>query len=72
MVNGWSVIVGKDEFHEGDLCVFFEIDSMLPECNTLVNILKRGKRLKTLRMAGVLSQGLALNIDAAKCISAEL
>lgn len=72
MVNGWSVIVGKEEFHEGDLCVFFEIDSMLPECNTLVNILKRGKRLKTLRMAGVLSQGLALNIDAAKCISAEL
>lgn len=72
MVNGWSVIVGKDEFHEGDLCVFFEIDSMLPECNTLANILKRGKRLKTLRMAGVLSQGLALNIDSAKCISAEL
>lgn len=72
MVNGWSVIVGKEQFREGDLCVFFEIDSMLPECNTLANILKRGKRLKTLRMSGVLSQGLAMNIDEAKCISAEL
>lgn len=72
MVNGWSVIVGKDQFREGDFCVFFEIDSLLPECNTLVNILKRGNRLKTMRMAGVLSQGLAMNIDEAKCISTEL
>lgn len=72
MVNGWSVIIGKEQFKEGDLCVFFEIDSMLPECNMLANILKRGHRLKTLRMSGVLSQGLAINIDEAKCIAAEL
>ena len=26
-VNGWNVIVKKGEFKEGDLCVYFEIDS---------------------------------------------
>ena len=29
-VNGWNVIVKKGEFKEGDLCVYFEIDSKLP------------------------------------------
>ena len=29
-VDGWSVIVKKDEFDIGDLCVYIEIDSVLP------------------------------------------
>jgi RNA ligase (TIGR02306 family) len=29
-VGGWQVIVKKGEFKEGDLCVYFEIDSVLP------------------------------------------
>ena len=29
-VDGWSVIVKKEEFHTGDLCVYIEIDSVLP------------------------------------------
>jgi RNA ligase (TIGR02306 family) len=29
-VRGWSVVVKKEEFNEGDLCVFFEIDSFIP------------------------------------------
>lgn len=30
-VDGWSVIVKKDEFKVGDKCVYVEIDSVLPE-----------------------------------------
>jgi RNA ligase (TIGR02306 family) len=29
-VGGWQVIVKKGEFKEGDFCVYFEIDSVLP------------------------------------------
>jgi hypothetical protein len=29
-VLGWNFIVKKDEFKIGDLCVYFEIDSLLP------------------------------------------
>ena len=30
MVNAWKVVSKKGEFKEGDLCVYFEIDSFLP------------------------------------------
>ena len=29
-VDGWKVVTKKGEFKEGDLCVYFEIDSVLP------------------------------------------
>ncbi len=29
-VNSWKVVSKKGEFKEGDLCVYFEIDSFLP------------------------------------------
>ena len=31
IIDGWSVIIQKAEFKPGDLCVFFEIDSILPD-----------------------------------------
>ncbi len=30
-VMGWTVVVKKGEFAPGDRCVFFEIDSLLPD-----------------------------------------
>jgi RNA ligase (TIGR02306 family) len=30
IVDGWKVVVKKGKFQEGDLCVYFEIDSVLP------------------------------------------
>lgn len=30
IIGGWQVIVKKGEFAEGDFCVYFEIDSVLP------------------------------------------
>ena len=29
-INSWRVVTKKGEFKEGDLCVYFEIDSFLP------------------------------------------
>lgn len=72
-VLGWQCVAKKGEFKEGDLCVYFEIDSFLPctpefeflRSNSYkVNpILGEGYRLRTKRMRGQLSQGLALPID---------
>ena len=30
-IEGWHVVVRKDEFQVDDLCVYCEIDSILPE-----------------------------------------
>ncbi|MFP2963922.1 RNA ligase (ATP) [Myxococcus sp. 1LA] len=60
-VMGWDVVVKKGEFAVGDACVFFEIDSLLKEGRPWAEFLRpRGFRVKTARLRGVLSQGLAL------------
>lgn len=64
-VLGWKVVVvKKDDFKVGDLCVYFEVDSMLPENNPAFDFLKNSKgtikRLRTMKMRGVLSQGMIM------------
>ena len=68
VVDGWTVIVKKIEFNVNDYCVFFEIDSFIPAEDTRFQFLKKtttfegklGYRLRTMKMKGVISQGLAL------------
>jgi len=60
-VMGWTVVVKKDEFAVGDACVFFEIDSVLPEGPEWSEFMRaRQFRVRTVKLRGVLSQGLAL------------
>jgi RNA ligase (TIGR02306 family) len=62
-VMGWTVVVKKGEFSPGDRCVFFEIDSVLPDGPAWAEFMRpRGFRVKTLKLRGVLSQGLALPV----------
>lgn len=66
-IHGWELVAKKGEFAVGDLCCFFEIDSFLPE-DPRYEFLKdlknhqgrKGYRLKTIRLRGQISQGLAL------------
>ena len=44
----------------------------MPKCNILEYVFKYVGRIKKYHIAGVLSQGLVINIDVAKCIAAEL
>ena len=63
-VGGWTIVVGKGEFHKGDPAIYFEIDSKLPEVEPFVNMefLKKKKyRIKTQKMCGVVSQGLLIS-----------
>ncbi|MCH8618212.1 hypothetical protein [Undibacterium sp. TS12] len=64
-VDGWSVVVKKNEFKPGDACVYIEIDSFLPlqderfaflaknktSCND-----REGTRLRTVKLRGQISQ----------------
>lgn len=60
-VMGWTVVVRKGEFAVGDPCVFLEIDSVLPDGPAWAEFMRpRRFRVKTVRLRGVLSQGLAL------------
>lgn len=72
-VNGWNVVVAKDmEYEPGEVVVYCEIDSFLPIKPEFEFLRKtsykkmgdqEGFRLKTVRMRGVVSQGLILPIS---------
>lgn len=64
-VNGWRVIVKKGEFKEGDLCVYFEIDSKVPEKEWSEFLASKHYKVKSMKLGkfGVISQGLALPVD---------
>lgn len=59
-VLGWNVIVRYDQFKAGDLCVYFEIDSLLPETETFAFMRSKSFRVRTMKMKGVVSQGLCM------------
>lgn len=71
-INNWDVVVKKNEFKEGELCVYFEIDSFLPIREEFEFLRKssfkkmgdqEGFRLKTIRLRGQVSQGLVVPIQ---------
>lgn len=62
-VLGWQVIVQKDEYDIGDKVVFCEIDSVLPEKPEYEFLRNKKFRIKTMKMAGVLSQGICFPLS---------
>ena len=65
-INGWTCIAKKDEFAEGDLAVYFEIDSKLPEAEWSAFMESKHYKVKTMKLNKfkVVSQGLALPASA--------
>lgn len=68
-IGGWKVVAQKGLYKEGDLAVYFEIDSWIP--TELAPFLSKGKeprefegvkgeRLRTIKLRGQLSQGLLM------------
>lgn len=65
-VLGWTCIAKKGEFRESDFCVYFEIDSKLPETGWSEFMRAKNFKVKTMKLGkfNVVSQGLALPIKA--------
>lgn len=72
-VDGWKVVVLKDQFRIGEYAVYFEIDSWIPK--DIAPFLTKpgqpakeyegvvGNRLKTIRLRNQLSQGLLMPLS---------
>ena len=60
-VGGWWVIVRKDQFKVGDLAIYIEVDSKVPEKEPFMFLDKRNFKVKTLKMCKVISQGLLMS-----------
>lgn len=60
---GWQCICKKGEFKQDDLCVYVEIDSILPEKPEFEFLRERKFRIKTIKLRGVLSQGIVFPLD---------
>lgn len=77
--KGWRVVTGRGEFKPGDTAVYFEIDSALPADDERYAFLrdrclrswtdKHGRvlmqaiRIRTVKMRGVISQGLVMPVS---------
>ena len=73
--KGWQVVIGRDSLKPGDRAVYFEIDSALPPTDSRFDflkekclktwslngeVLKQTIRIKTMKIRGVVSQGLLM------------
>ena len=70
-ILGWHLVVKKSEFGVGDLCVFCEVDSLLPEKPEFEFLRKncfidwedmRGFRIRTVKLRSQVSQGICFPI----------
>ena len=81
-LGGWNVVIRKGEYSAGDLAIYCEIDSWIP--NSRAPFLTRpdqqphvyegvpGERLRTVKLRGQLSQGLLLPMSCLTNFGADL
>lgn len=62
-VLGWQCVVKRGEFKVGDLAVYFEVDSILPDKAEFEFLRSRKFRIKTIKLRGVISQGLVMPLS---------
>lgn len=62
-VLGWELVVKKGEFKVDDLCVYCEIDSILPEYPCFEFLRSKKFRIKTVKLKGQISQGIAFPLS---------
>lgn len=61
-VLGWQVVIKKGDFEVGDLCVYVEVDSILPDWPEF-EFLGSRKRIKTVKLRGQISQGICFPLS---------
>lgn len=60
---GWECVVKKDEVKVGDLVVYFEVDSILPETDEYEFLRSRKFRIKIIKLKKQVSNGLILPVN---------
>jgi RNA ligase (TIGR02306 family) len=62
-IKGWQVCVKKNEFKVNDLCAFITVDSIFDPHPSVEFLRNKGFRIKSCRLRGELSQGIAFPIS---------
>jgi hypothetical protein len=62
-VLGWELVVKKNEFKEQEMCVYCEVDSVLPEKSEFEFLRERKFRIKTIKLKGQVSQGICFPLS---------
>ena len=62
-IRGWKVVVKKREFKVGDLCVYCEIDSIMPDRPEFEFLKPRRFRIKTIKLRGQVSCGICFPLS---------
>lgn len=62
-VLGWQLVVKKGDFKVGDLAIYCEIDSLMPDKPEFEFLKPRGMRIKTVRLRGQVSQGICFPLS---------
>lgn len=62
-VLGWQCVIKKDEFKVGDLVVYFEVDSILPQKPEFEFLRERKFRIRTIKLKKQISQGLIMPLS---------
>jgi RNA ligase (TIGR02306 family) len=65
LVNGWQAITKKDEYQVGDKVVVVTTDAVIPQDLSdligVTNYLRKGQRVRTVKLRGVYSECLIMN-----------
>lgn len=63
VVNGWTIMVRKGQFNVGDLGIYFEIDSKVPETEAFEFLAAKHYKIKTQKYGTFYSQGLLMGAE---------
>lgn len=62
-ILGWRVIVQKGLYKVGDLCIYCEPDSLMPDKPEFDFLRSKNFKIKTMKMAGVVSEGIVFPLS---------
>lgn len=65
-VLGWEVVVKKGEFKVDDLCIYIQIDTVVPDLPEYEFLRQRKFRVRTIKLRKQLSQGLIMPLPTGK------
>lgn len=68
----WQCVAKRGEFAPGDLCVYVEVSTVLPENEYFAFMEKSKYKVKTVKIWGALSQGLPLPLSILNVFDSEL
>ena len=68
VIGGWNCIIKKGEYTEGDLVVVATTDAVIPQelsdAINVTNYLRKGQRVRTVKLRGVYSECLVISLDS--------